>query len=259
MSNTASKLVFSILLALTTIALPPHAMASDLAVLSAAAVKTSVAEVPHRAAASGNSVHFTFGTAGAMRDEALKGTPFDVIIVPPATMTQLVQQNKVVEASTKPLGIVRLGAAVAKGATYPDLSSQAAVKAALLAAPSIGIADPAKGATTGIYLSKLFVTLGISDQIKPKLTLYADGQQAMEAVASHDVALAMGQISEAVQVAGLEPLRPLPDEIQLKSVYVAGVATQASDPANAARLIELMRAPETQADFKANGFDAPPK
>lgn len=126
---------------------------------------------------------------------------------------------------------------------------------ALLAAPSVGIADPAKGATTGIYLTKLFGTMVIADEIKPKLKLFADGQQPMEAVAKGEVAMAMWQISEAVTVAGLEPLMSLPDDIQLKSIYMAGLAKHTTHPAEAAQLIELMLAPEAQASFKANGFD----
>ena len=255
MSKVANRLALISVSGLCGLTMPDSANAEDLAVLSAAAVKAPVELVPLLENARGNQVRFTFGTAGAMRDRAVNGTPFDVIIVPPATMTELVKQNLVVESSTRPLGVVRLGAAVAKGASYPDMGNQAAIKAALLAAHSIGIADPAKGATTGIYLTKLFGTMGIAEEIKPKLKLYPDGQQAMEAVAKHEVAIAMGQISEAVKVAGLEPLMPLPDEIQLKSIYTAALATHTTHPTEAAQLIELMLGPETQASFKTNGFD----
>ncbi len=231
--------------------------ADQLLVLSAAAVKTSVTKVPELFAGLGEDrVQFQFGTAGAMRDKAIQGDLFDVIIVPPVAMAELVKRNLVDASSQQPLGTVRLGAAVAQGHPPVDLSDLAALKRALVAAQSVGIADPARGATTGIYLAKLFANLGLVEEMKTKLKVYAEGQDAMEAVARHDIEIAMGQVSEASSVAALEPLVPLPEAAQLKTVYVAAIAQHAPHPMAARRLMDLLVSPTVQQSFKKNGFEA---
>jgi molybdate transport system substrate-binding protein len=232
------------------------AHADPLVVLSAAAVKTSVAQVPELfASLSEDRVQFQFGTAGAMRDKAMQGEPFDVVIVPPAAMAELVTRNLVQVASQQALGTVRLGAAVAQGAAPVDLADVMALKRVLSQAKSVGIADPARGATTGLYLAKLFVQLGLADEMKPKLKVYPEGQNAMEAVAAHEVEMAMGQFSEASHVAGLEPLVPLPEAAQLKTTYVAAIGQQAPHPLAARRLLDLLASPPVQHSFSLNGFD----
>ncbi len=235
------------------------AHAEPLQVLSAAAVKTSVAQVPELFAGAGDDrVQFQFGTAGAMRDKAIQGALFDVVIVPPAAMAELVARNLVDAASQQALGTVRLGAAVAKGGAPLDLADVAALQRMLTQAGSVGIADPARGATTGIYLSKLFARLGLADAMQSKLRVYPEGQNAMEAVAAHEIDVAMGQFSEASSVAGLEPLVPLPEAVQLKTVYVAAVGQHAPHPVAARRLLDLLASPPVQQAFRANGFDLPP-
>jgi molybdate transport system substrate-binding protein len=240
------------------IASTPFAVHADqLLVLSAAAVKTSVAQVPELFAGMGEDrVQFQFGTAGAMRDKAIQGEPFDVVIVPPAAMTELLARDLVDASSQQPLGTVRLGAAVAKGQPQIDLTDITSLKRALMQARSVGIADPARGATTGIYLSKLFVNLGLVDEMKSKLKVYAEGQNAMEAVASHEIEIAMGQFSEASSVEGLEPLVPLPEAAQLRTIYVAAISKHAPHPFAAKRLVDLLISPIVQYSFRKNGFDA---
>jgi molybdate transport system substrate-binding protein len=125
------------------------ACGADLVVLSAAATKTAVAGVPALVeATSGDHVRFVFGTAGAIRDLATAGDPFDVIIAPPPVLADLIANGLVVAGSRKPLGIVRLGAAFSKPGPRPAIDTPEALKSALLEARSVGMADPAKGATS---------------------------------------------------------------------------------------------------------------
>jgi len=230
-------------------------LADDVVVLSAAAVKTSVAGLPEMSEASNRDhVEFRFGTAGAIRDRAFHGDAFDLVILPPGAMGELEKQALLAPGSQTPLGTVRLGAGVRKGAPLPDLNNVDAFKQALLSAPSVAIADPARGATTGIYLVRLFDSLGVADGLKSKLRLYPDGQNAMEAVARGEVSMALGQISEGIKVDGLAALTPLPEAVQLKTTYVAALANHASHPEAAARLLALLRGAAMRELFKANGF-----
>ena len=230
--------------------------AADLVVLSAAAMKTAVSALPDKlTAATGDHVRFIFGTAGFIRDKAVAGEVFDVVIVPPAPLADLVKRGLVVDGSMKPLGLVRLGAAVRTGTPHPPIDTPDAFKAAVLAAPSIGLADPATGATSGIYLMKLLEQMGVLEQVRSRLKLYPEGQTAMEAAARGEVAFGLGQISEILPVAGVDPLGPIPEMYQLKTTYAAGLAQKAVDPAAAMRLMQFLQGPEAIASFKAQGFE----
>ncbi|MCW6512211.1 substrate-binding domain-containing protein [Lichenifustis flavocetrariae] len=79
---------------------------------------------------------------------------------------------------------------------------------------------------------------------------------AMEAVARHEVALGLGQISEAAPVKGLL-LAPLPDAAQLKTTYSGALAAHSTHPEAARRLLDTQPSGPVQAAFKANGFDIP--
>lgn len=229
--------------------------AQDLVAFSAAAVKSSLTELPrlfHEQ--TGATLRLEFGTAGAMRDKAAQAAPFDLIIVTPAAMKELETAALVEPSSQFTLGVMTLAAGVARGHAAPAVGNVDALKKTLLAATSIGIADPARGATTGIYLAKLFEQLGLSAQIKDKLKLFPEGQNAMEATARGEVEISLGQISEAAPVAGLAPLARLPDEVQLRTVYVAAVAAKTAHPQAVAKLLQVMQSPTIQDALRANGF-----
>lgn len=231
------------------------AFAEELTAFSAAAVKSSLADLPQAFRQdTGKTVRFEYGTAGAMRDKAMQGERFDVIIVTPAAMKELEAKSLVDAKSELTLGTTSLGAGVAKTHAAPDMATVASFKKTLLSASSIGIADPARGATTGIYLANLFEKLGLSDQIKSKVKLFPDGQNAMEAASRGEVEISLGQISEAAPVKGLGPLTLLPDDVQLRTEYVAGIGAKAPNPEAAARLLETMRSDGIRRALRNNGF-----
>ncbi|MDB5989749.1 MAG: hypothetical protein JWQ10_1152 [Herbaspirillum sp.] len=235
------------------------AFAGDLVAFSAAAVKSSLANLPTAfQEQTGTAIHFEYGTAGAMRDKALQGDSFDVIIVTPSAMKELEAKSLVDAKSELTLGTTSLGAGVAKGHLAPDIGTVASFKKTLLSVSSIGIADPARGATTGIYLAQLFEKLGLSEQIKNKVKVFPDGQNAMEAAARGEVEIAIGQMSEAAPVKkDLGPLALLPDDVQLRTVYVAAIAAKAPNPEAAARLLDAVKSAAIQQALQANGFSTP--
>ncbi len=235
------------------------AQAGDVSVASAAAVRAPLeAAAALSGAALGNRMVMSFGTAGAVKEEIYKGTVVDLVVLPPARLDELVKASLVFAEGRVPLGTVRLGAAVRAGAPRPAIATESDVRAALLAAPSIGLADPASGATTGIYFSKLIRDLGLEAALKPRIHLFPDGTAAMEALARGEVALAAGQISEIRPVAGVDLVGPLPESMQLRTVYAAGVSTHAARPEAARAVIAFLRSARMAPAFSAAGFDQPP-
>lgn len=232
------------------------ARAGELVVLSAAAMKTAVSSLPAEfEAATGDHVTFLFGTAGFIRDKAVAGEAFDVVIVPPAPLADLVKRGLVVDGSMRKLGLVKLGAAVRTGTPHPDISTEASFKAAILAAASIGMADPATGATSGIYLAKLLEQMGVMETVRPRLKFYPEGQTAMEAAARGEVAFGLGQVSEILPVAGTDLVGTIPEALQLRTIYAAGLAKDARNPDAAGRLLRYLAGPQAEVAYKAQGFE----
>ncbi len=233
------------------------AEAGDVAIASAAAVRA-----PLEAAAAlseseiGERLRTSYGTAGAVQDRVVGDGTIDIVVLPPARLDVLVRQG-LVDPQTSPFGSVSLGLAVRTGAPKPLIATQADVETALLASPSIGLADPRSGATTGLFFARLLRGLGIADALKPRIRLFPDGTAAVEALARGEVTLVMGQMSEIKPVAGTDLVGPLPEPMQLRTVYAAGILAHAPRPVAAQVVIAFLRSPRTAPAFAAAGFDPP--
>jgi molybdate transport system substrate-binding protein len=233
---------------------PAHA--ADVVVFSAAAMKGALGDLPeHYLAASGDHVHLVYGTAGQIHERAVSGQAFDVVILPPRQLGDLAARHLVTEDSEKDIARVRLGLAVKTGAAMPGIADDQAFAKVLLDAPSIGMADPATGATSGIYLVKLIDRLGLGEKVGPKLKYYPEGQTAMEAMARDEVSVGLGQISEIKPVHGVTLVGPIPEDLQLKTTYAAAISASSGSPDVARKLLSWLSGPTVQASLKANGFD----
>ncbi len=146
-----------------------------------------------------------------------------------------------------------IGVAVKAGAPKPDISSVAAFKATLLAAGKVAMIDPASGGSSGIYLMRLFETMGIADAIKAKAVLVPGGLVATRVV-SGEADIAIHQISEILPVKGAELVGPIPAEIQNFTVYAAALSPTPSQPQQAAAFLAALASPEAAALFEAKGM-----
>lgn len=235
------------------------AHAADLLILSAAAMKGALENLPEQyLAATGDHVHLVYGTAGQVRERAISGQAFDLVIVPAEPLATLTERHLVREGSQVDVARVRLGVATRAGVALPAINDDAAFRKALLDAPSIGMADPATGATSGIYLARLIDRLGIGGTVGPRIKYYPEGQTAMEATARGEVSLGLGQTSEIKPVHGVTLVGPIPEDLQLVTTYAAGIGTKSEHPDAAKRLLAYLTGPAVQASLKANGFDLVP-
>ena len=232
--------------------------AGDVRILSAAAMKAPfIAAQGTALAATGSRLLLDFGTAGDVRDKVVAGTPADLVVLPPARLDDLAAQGLIAPDGRADLGAVRLGLAVRTGAPHPAIATEADVRAALAEAPSIGLADPASGATTGIFFAKLLKQMRLDETLRSKIRLFPDGMAAMEALSRGDVALAAGQISEIKPVNGVDLVGPLPDALQLRTVYAAAVTKSATSADAARAVIGFLASAKMTPALVAAGFDPP--
>ena len=234
-------------------ALPPAA-AEDVRVLTAGAMKSVVLEmVPAFEAKTGHKVQVRNDTAGGLAKRISAGEPFDLAVITPAIIDDLIKSGKIAGARVN-LARVGMGVAVKEGSPRPDISTLDAFKHALTSARAVAYIDPKAGGSSGIYFDKLLERLGIADTVRPKARLKAGGYVA-EALVSGEADLAVHQISEILPVKGAMLVGPLPAEVQNYTTYAAGIAAAAAAPGPAKALLDLLAGPEALAVLKAKGME----
>lgn len=180
------------------------------------------------------------------------GDAFDAVALGSDAIDQLIAEGHVLPGSR--VDIVRSGVAVAvrAGAARPDIGSESAVKAAVLAAPTVSYST----GPSGVALARLFERWGIADAVAAKLVVPPPGTPVGALVARGDVALGFQQLSELMHLPGIDVLGPLPDAIQITTIFSGGVVAASPQPEAARALLAFLAAPETAVIKRANGMDA---
>jgi molybdate transport system substrate-binding protein len=230
--------------------------AAEVKVLSTVALKAALDEdlLPQLARSAESKVTIKYDAAAALKKQIDGGESFDVAILVPGLIDDLIKQGKIEPASRTNLVKTGVGIAVRAGAAKPDISTADAFKRTLLGAKSIAYGDPAFGGASSVYFANLLQRLGIAEEMKAKTKLTASGEGA-KAVATGEAELGIGQISEIVPVRGAELLGPFPAELQVITTFTAGVAANAKDAAAARSLVKFLTTPAAAQIFKARGLD----
>jgi molybdate transport system substrate-binding protein len=233
------------------------AQATDLTVLSAGALKQVATElIPGFIAQTGDHVTLRADTVGALVHRIEAGEAFDVVLMSPSGLAELAKAGQVSPGSETRLAKVGVGVAVKTGAAKPDIGTVAAFKATMLAARSVAYIDPASGGSSGIYVAKLFETLGIAQAMEPKSVLVKGGLAA-DAVTDGRADIVLQQISEIVAVPGVTLVGPLPTEIQSETVYAGAVGSGSAVPDTARAFLAALTSPAARSVLAAKGM-APP-
>jgi len=226
-----------------------------LTVLSTHAVKDvidALGDALERAA--GEPLSFSYDPSNVLKRRIESGEAFDVAFATRAALDDFARQNRVAAQSIVDLGRSGLGLSVRKGAVRPDISTAETFRRALLAARSV---VRSRDGASGIYFGTLLERLGIADEMKGKIILGPSGRVA-ELAASGEADLAVQQVSELLPVQGADYVGPLPEELQLYTMFSAGIGARCKNGEAAAKLIASLRTAAAQALFKAKGLEPAP-
>jgi molybdate transport system substrate-binding protein len=227
------------------------AQTSEIKVLSSLAIREAYLElVPEFEKASGHRVATTWTGTVDIRKRMATGEIYDLVIMTRDGIEALTGEGKIVPGSRVDLVKVGIGIAVREGAK-PDVSSPAALKAALLAAKTIGYST----GPSGVYLQGLFERMGIGAQVKDKVRTVPSGEVIGDAIVRGDVEIGFQQISELVSFPGIAFLGPLPAEIQHISVFAGGIHTAAQNPAAAKALIAHLTSAAAVQVIRSHGLE----
>ena len=179
-----------------------------------------------------------------------RGEVVDIVIVAEALLRQLIDRGLVVAAGSAPLARSTIGMAVRAGAPKPDISTTDALRNTLLQAKSIGYS----ASVSGQYLTtQLVQRLGIADQVLGKCQVVAGGVGVV--VARGELEIGFQQMSELLPVPGIAHITPLPPEVQIVSVFSAGVAASCPDAAMARAVIEFLAGPQAAGVIIKSGLE----
>lgn len=183
------------------------------------------------------------GVDAARRVQA--GEAFDVVILASDAIDKLMAAGCLVAGSKVDLVLSGTSVAVPAGAPQPDISSEEAVKQAVLAAPSVSYST----GPSGVALARMFERWGIADRVKDKIVTPPPGTPVGSLVAKGQVALGFQQLSELIAVEGITIVGPLPPAIAIDTIFSAAVCQGTARADDARALLAFMASPQA-ADAK---------
>ncbi len=189
------------------------------------------------------------GVDAAKRVQA--GEPFDVVFLASDAIDKLIAAGHI-DARSK-VDLVHSGVAVTvrTGAQQPDISSENAVREAVLAARSLSYST----GPSGVALVKLFERWGIADTIRERVVQAPPGVPVGTLVARGEVELGFQQLSELIHVQGITVVGPLPPEIQITTTFSAGICTGSAQAPVARDLLDFMASAQAADAKRRQGME----
>ncbi len=203
------------------------------------------------ARATGTAVDLQFDVNPEVVRRGQAGEAFDVAVGNPSTVEQLIAAGKVVAGSLVDIGTAGLAVGVRAGAAKPDLATVDGFRRALIAAKAV--AFPAHGAS-GLYFVGLVDRIGIKSEMQGKLKPMP-AEDCVEVVARGEADMVVVVATRMVGVPGIDVAGPIPEALQTKIGFAAGLSAASKQPDTAKALIRCLTATEAKATLKANGVE----
>jgi molybdate transport system substrate-binding protein len=189
------------------------------------------------------------GVEAARRVRA--GEAFDFVVLAADTIDELANAGFVVPDSRVDLARSEIAVAVAAGAARPDVGSERSVREAVLRASSIGYST----GPSGSHLLHLFERWGIGAVVARRTVQAPPGVGVGALIARGDVELGFQQLSELMNLRGVEVVGRLPREIQRATVFAAAACRACPDPASVGHLLAWLGSSEADDAKRRHGME----
>ena len=168
---------------------------------------------------AGTRIAAAFAPTAKLSERVRAGERADIAILTAAAIDELTEQGTLASGSRVDLARSVVGVAVRAGAPRPDISSAEAFTRTLLEAASIAYS---RAGASGIFFAALIRRLGIADQVNAKATVIPSGLTG-ELAARGEIEIAIQQVSELMEVPGVDIVGPLPPELQEDTIFSGGL------------------------------------
>ena len=197
------------------------------------------------------AVEAVYGSTNLLLEKIGAGESGDLAILSAEAIDDLIVKGVLAAGSRVDIVKSSIGVAVRQSELAPDIATVDALKASLLAAKAVAYS---RTGISGFYMPKLFDTLGIAEAIAPRAVIPSTGTVG-EAVARGDADVGLQQISELLPVSGIKVVGPLPDAVQLVTVFSAGTFASAAEPQAARMLVERFTTHAARPLYVAKGLE----
>ena len=178
------------------------------------------------------------------------GESVDVVVLASGALAKLAAEGRLA-GEARDLARSAMAVAVAAGAPLPDISSGAAVRDAILAAPRTAYST----GPSGDHLLALCKRWGLESVLADRLVQAPPGVPVGALVARGDATLGFQQASELQDIPGIVVVGSLPLDIAAVTVFSAAVAAAARDPEAAADLIRFLASPDAAGAYRRHGME----
>jgi len=231
---------------------PTVASADEIKVVSSVGIKAVVeALAPQFEKATKHKVTTVFDLSANVKKKIDSGEAFDVAILTPPMIDDLIAKGTVVPASRTVVARVGLGLMNKSGAKKLDVSTVDAFKKTLLSAKSITFVP---AGASGVAFLATVKKLGIADTIKTKTA--ASGDEVNANVTSGAADIAILPVSEILPVKGAQLGGVFPADVQTFVVMTAGVSAKAKGTV-AQEFVAFLLKPGNDAVVRAKGMERP--
>ncbi|MCW5702965.1 MAG: substrate-binding domain-containing protein [Bradyrhizobium sp.] len=221
-------------------------------VLSTLAVKGAFAELAALFQRSSDArVEADFAPTLALLERLRRGEAADVVILTREGLSEMLSEHRVAAASYVDIAKSWVGIAAKAGRTHPDISTEAALRTALVQARAVAYS---RIGASGILFSELIVRLGIAHLVNAHAVIIPSGLTA-ERLITDEADLAVQQISELKQVEGVEVVGPIPRELQVPAIFSAGCMMATDKVVVAEQFLKFLRSPEAVPVLREAGLE----
>jgi len=227
-------------------------MTADIVGISSMATRQILAELSgayQQKTGKSVAVEAVGGVDAAKRIRA--GEKFDIIVLADDAMKKLEADGFLKPDSRAGFAESSIAVAVRAGMKRPDLANEASTKAAVMAAATVGYST----GPSGTHVLKLLEKWGIDPKDTKKVVQAPPGVPVGTLIARGEVELGFQQMSEFLDVQGIEVAGMLPAEIQSVTLFVCGAGTHAGNEAGARDLIGYLTSPDTNATKWKHGME----
>jgi len=226
-------------------------MTANISCLSSMATRQVLADLAtafEQRAGTALAVTSVGGVDAARRVQA--GERFDLVVLASDAIDKLIAGGHLLAGSRVDLVRSPVAVAVRAGAPRPDIGSEAALKQAVLAAPSIGFST----GPSGTFLMQLFERWGIVAEVQGRIVQAKPGVPVAQLIASGEAALGFQQLAELLHVDGVDVLGTLPGDTAFITTFSAG---RCPGPAHAGTeaCLAFLVAPDADAAKRRHGME----
>ena len=220
-----------------------HFQASGQALVEAFTKKTGIA------------ASYTPGNTGAggMAKILAAGEVIDVVVLNSDDMKMQAEAGLIKRDSVVMFARNRLGLAVRKGAPKPDISTAEKVRAALLAATTVGMQAPdPERPNRGINVVEVLTKLGILNEIKSKAFTINDPSTAL---VGRKADISFWAYPELLERKDVDVLGPVPLELGGLEEQSVGILARNQNDADAKAFIRFLTSRDGEAVWTKTGLD----